>query len=106
MTNRPTWEYLIPPAMLAFSYATDWNPFCIFTAGMWTSLLIAWHLNWRKTPRRVTEQQRTLAEKRKALSRQLDGVTFDERVAILESIDPDLYASWMQDPYPGRGDNL
>ncbi len=49
-----------------------------------------------------------LADKREALADQLEMVDYKDRLEILRFIeedDPELYESWILDPYPGPGDH-
>ena len=48
-----------------------------------------------------------LYKERRDLANQLSGWDMAKRAAILEKVsreNPELYESWMLEPYPGRGD--
>jgi hypothetical protein len=48
-TFKPTYHYAWPPALMLFAHQSTGfhSAICIFAAGMWTAILLAYHLNWR-----------------------------------------------------------
>lgn len=60
--------------------------------------------SWLKLPKRY---RHPLANERRDLADQLSGWDIATRESILAEVahyNPELYESWMLEPYPGRGD--